>query len=237
MRTSWLLSGAFCCLSVALVVDACARTNGGGGTSATTTVPVVTTTTIAVTTTTASRCQAMAGDALLAGDFTVSSTLWGAVSPVASCTNCAASATANYYPVTKTVNIQIVIRTPVLLFQLPGNFTHEYQLEINDLSDEKAIGGVTCTNLCVCSPDGTCYTRTDQNVNVVLYPYCNAGTCNVYAVVVAQDDTQGISDGTTTITAAQQINPATLDRLPITSGQYPEVSYASCSGCATTTTC
>ncbi|KAI6199790.1 hypothetical protein M3Y96_00664400 [Aphelenchoides besseyi] len=211
MRTSWLLSGAFCCLSVALVVDACARTNGGGGTSATTTVPVVTTTTIAVTTTTASRCQAMAGDALLAGDFTVSSTLWGAVSPVASCTNCAASATANYYP--------------------------DSGIVVPAASDEKAIGGVTCTNLCVCSPDGTCYTRTDQNVNVVLYPYCNAGTCNVYAVVVAQDDTQGISDGTTTITAAQQINPATLDRLPITSGQYPEVSYASCSGCATTTTC
>ncbi|KAI6213561.1 hypothetical protein M3Y94_00164400 [Aphelenchoides besseyi] len=153
----------------------------------------------------------MDGDALLAGDFTVSSTLWGAVSPVASCNNCAASTTANYYP--------------------------DSTIDVPAASDERAIGGVTCDNLCVCSPDGTCYTRTDPNVNVVLYPFCNAGACSVYAVVVAQDDTQGISDGTTTVTAAQQINPTTLDRLPITSGQYPEVSYASCNGCSTTTTC
>ncbi|KAI6242000.1 hypothetical protein M3Y99_00276700 [Aphelenchoides fujianensis] len=206
MRSSRLLSFFSLSLLVHCVLP-CARTNpGGGGTgTVTTTVPTITTTTAAM------NCQEMTGSALLAGDFTVDSTLWGDVQPTDSCSTCAASPTANYYP--------------------------DSGIDVPAAMNEKAIGGVTCMNLCVCSPDGTCFTRTTDNVNVVLYPFCNAGTCAVYAVVVAQDDTQGITDGTTTITAAQQIDPATLDRLPITSGQYPEVSYASCSGCTTQTTC
>ncbi|KAI6189904.1 hypothetical protein M3Y97_00058800 [Aphelenchoides bicaudatus] len=156
-------------------------------------------------------CAQRSDAALLAGSFTVASTFFGAVSPVGQCNSCKAGQ-ASYYPDSGRA-------TPMA-------------------EDQKAIGGLTCANLCVCSADGTCYTRTDNNVNVVLYPFCDGGSCSVYAVVIAQNDNSGLrgTDGST-VTAASQIDPVTVNRLPVTSGRYPKITLASCNGCSSPTTC
>lgn len=66
----------------------------------------------------------------MAGTFTIGSTLWGEVAAVGTCDTCAAGE-ASYYPDSGIVNPAAV--------------------------DEKAIGGLTCANLCVCSPGKQIY--------------------------------------------------------------------------------
>ncbi|KAI1719538.1 hypothetical protein Ddc_08752 [Ditylenchus destructor] len=89
----------------------------------------------------------------------------------------------------------------------------------------KAIGGLNCANLCLCQADGTCF---------FLYPFCNGADCAVYAIVVGGSDTDGIvtTDGATTVTAASQVNPTTLDMFPVTQDSlYPRITSVSCNGC------
>ncbi|CAD5232905.1 unnamed protein product [Bursaphelenchus xylophilus] len=159
---------------------------------------------------TAQNCPAIAGEVLLAGDFESQSSFYGAVSPVGTCATCAAGQ-GRYYP-------DSGIATP-------------------EAQDEKAIGGTgnaptNCANLCVCNAQGTCYVRSDNNVNVALYPYCNAGVCQVYAVIVNQNPGAGLvpTTGGAVISGDNQVD-ANLDPLPVTSGAYPTVTYASCNGC------
>ncbi|CAD5223518.1 unnamed protein product [Bursaphelenchus okinawaensis] len=158
-----------------------------------------------------SGCPAVPGEVLLAGDFVSSSSFYGEVAPISTCTTCAAG-TAKYYPDSGDPNIVA--------------------------SEQKAIGAsgngpANCANLCVCSADGTCYTRSTQNVNVVLYPYCDGASCAVYVMIVTQDDSAGLqpSNGGPVVTGSAQVDPTTLDYKPVTDPSYPQVTYASCNGC------
>ncbi|KAH7724657.1 hypothetical protein AAVH_07798 [Aphelenchoides avenae] len=178
------------------------------------TVPV-TTTTVATTTTTA-QCAAMDGQVLLFTDptFTSGSSAYGEVAPTSTCITCAAGS-ENYYPDSGEPVIMAV--------------------------NEAAIAGVTCTNMCLCNrATGVCYTRGAGMPNVVLYPYCNAGTCTTYVYIVGDDADSIVGTDGSSFTAASQIDTAspTLSPFPVTmEGVYPTIDFASCNGCNVPRTC
>uniref|UniRef100_A0A1I7SA18 Secreted protein n=1 Tax=Bursaphelenchus xylophilus TaxID=6326 RepID=A0A1I7SA18_BURXY len=76
--------------------------------------------------------------------------------------------------------------------------------------------------------------RTSSSRQKSLEPLidCCAGVCQVYAVIVNQNPGAGLvpTTGGAVISGDNQVD-ANLDPLPVTSGAYPTVTYASCNGC------